>query len=830
MHRNKRLRQERELRGWSQERLAEAVGTTARTVHRWESGQAVPYPYYRERLCALFGKNAEELDLLPERDQEPAEEETREASPSPLPYPIGQAPNLFDPMIPMALTAEGFLIGRDSLLAQLMRRLGTGGSPALTAFYGLPGVGKTALAVALAAHPEMQRQFRDGILWVGLGTEPNVLGLLARWGTLLGVSAAQVGDVSRWEAWGMAVRTAIGTRRMLLIIDDAWKAEEALAFQVGGPDCAYLVTTRLPHVAFAFAGEGAVEVSHLSEADGLALLARFAPEIIRLEAQSASSLVHSVGSLPLALTLMGKYLRSQSFTRQPRRLYTAITQLNDTERRLQLSVPTSLLERSPSLPSGIPLSLYATIAVSDQQLSEQARRSLYALSVFPAKPNSFSEAMAVGVTGEAIDVLDELSDAGLLENSGPGRYMVHQTISDYAKRLLGTTTDVHERWITWSVAYAETHHTDYAQLDPEIPTLLAAFEAAYRLGKYPELIRGVCAVVPFLQARGLHPLARERLQQAYTVARSLGDSRSIITISCLLGKIAGILGATTQAEDYLQEGLALARQQDDPGQVCYLLSALAFLETFRGKPAQAKAYAQEGLAIARQLGSPKQIVDLLIWLGLAAYEQQDYALAGTCCQEAFPLARQINDREAICYLLAGVGWVATALGNYAQAEAYYQEGMEIAQQFQHSYCTCLLLTGQGWLAGKLGNYAQAEVTTQKALELARSISAYELIYRLLTSLGWLAETKGEYDKADAFYQEALLLAYQHEKPRLLCLILFHLGKLRLKQQQYEAASIFFQEMLKEIPDGSQDLVDRAQSGLAQITLAQSRRVDREERS
>ncbi|MGB8344731.1 MAG: helix-turn-helix transcriptional regulator [Ktedonobacteraceae bacterium] len=35
---NKKLIRQRELRGWSQEKLAEAIGTTAKIVGRWERG------------------------------------------------------------------------------------------------------------------------------------------------------------------------------------------------------------------------------------------------------------------------------------------------------------------------------------------------------------------------------------------------------------------------------------------------------------------------------------------------------------------------------------------------------------------------------------------------------------------------------------------------------------------------------------------------------------------------------------------------------------------------------------------------------------------------
>src|SRR5712664_2579036 len=61
---NRRLKQARELRGWSQAKVAEQIGTDATTVSRWERGMFFPTPYFRERLCALFEKNAEELGLL----------------------------------------------------------------------------------------------------------------------------------------------------------------------------------------------------------------------------------------------------------------------------------------------------------------------------------------------------------------------------------------------------------------------------------------------------------------------------------------------------------------------------------------------------------------------------------------------------------------------------------------------------------------------------------------------------------------------------------------------------------------------------------------------
>jgi transcriptional regulator with XRE-family HTH domain len=58
------LRRAREQKGWSQSRVAEALGVTTRTVSRWEQGQALPYPYYRQQLSLLFEKNEQQLGFV----------------------------------------------------------------------------------------------------------------------------------------------------------------------------------------------------------------------------------------------------------------------------------------------------------------------------------------------------------------------------------------------------------------------------------------------------------------------------------------------------------------------------------------------------------------------------------------------------------------------------------------------------------------------------------------------------------------------------------------------------------------------------------------------
>lgn len=58
----------------------------------------------------------------------------------------------------------------------------------MTAIDGLASVGKSTLAMALAYDQEVQAHFCDGILWVTLGQQPNLLSLLSAWVQALGTT------------------------------------------------------------------------------------------------------------------------------------------------------------------------------------------------------------------------------------------------------------------------------------------------------------------------------------------------------------------------------------------------------------------------------------------------------------------------------------------------------------------------------------------------------------------------------------------------------------------------------------------------------------------
>jgi tetratricopeptide (TPR) repeat protein/transcriptional regulator with XRE-family HTH domain len=829
-----KLIEARKQRKLSQQQVAERIGTTYVNVSRWERGITRPGPYFQHQLSRLFGRTEEELDLawsgdavstparpspagaIPAATTSPGESESAPVS-SPAPAaPAGEA--IYDSSIPLPPPVH--LVGRGDALAHLRARLRAGESVAMTALHGLPGVGKTTLAITLAHDAEMRAHFRDGILWAALGPHPDISSILSHWSLLLGVATSDSSGENDSEALAVQLHRAIGTRRMLLVIDDAWELEDALAFKVGGPECAHLVTTRFPGIAGAFAPDATSIIRELGEEESVALLHTLAPLVMKREPQKARELALAAGGLPLALTLLGNYLRLLSGGPE-RRVDAALARLSNAEERLHISEPRSPTERHTSLRRDTPLSLEAVIDVTCQQLKPPEKATLYALSVFPPKPGHFSEEAACFVANCEVDMLDVLIDTGLLEYTDASHYRLHQTIADYACAALQNDPVPYERLITYAMNLVEKHRKEYEILEPEYDTILAALESAHTSGKTKELMRCVYAFIPYLRSRGLYEQAEKQLQRAYDGATSLCDDDGKSQALLYFGEIAQKRGNFERANTYLQDGLLLARQIENPERISAMLADLGWITWKRGEYTRAESYLNEGLTLARQIDNSELICDILETLGYVAASRGEYHKSKEYMEKSLKLARDIGDREKECSLLINLGVTLGEQGEYVQAVISFKEALEIARRLGHREWIGFLLINLGGAADELGNYKQAEKYFEEGLEIARQIQQVELMGALLVNLGSVLQKQNNYVDAEKHFQRSLSLADQLGRPDLVSAILYEYGNLYLNLHQPDKAEISFHQIFATIPESgeSSNLIALAQFGMARVALA-----------
>jgi len=694
---------------------------------------------------------------------------------------------------------EKYFVGRDDLLRDLKERLFAGGILAASALTGLPGVGKTALAIALAYDCEVIGHFQDGVLWAGLGRQPDVLGLLSVWGAALGIPSAEIAHLTDIADRKQAIQAAIGMRRMLLVIDDAWQSEAALAFKLGSPNCAYLLTTRLHEVALNFTDEECViEVPELSAADGLTLLAWLAPRVLKVEPDEVQALVQAVGGLPLALILMGKYLQKETHTGPTRRLQRALERLRQREERLKIAQPQAPLERQPSLPADVPLSLMAAIGISDEALDEAPRRTLRALSVFPPKPNSFSEEAALAVSGAPADTLDTLSDSGLLEYIESDRYTLHQTIADYARANLADLTP-YERMAKFLNAVVQ--ELDQKLRGAEQSTALSStmleldnFRAAMDFAKEKQewkLLGELCvALSPFFHIHGLWPEGIERLRQAEEALRSLGDNALLAELLHRLGGLYQSQGDYSTARNLCTESLQIARELGDKLCIAHSLNNLGVIAENEGAYEEARQLHTESLQIASQLGDKSDIASSLGNLGLIALNQGAYEEAKQLYTESLKIARKLEDKWCIANSLNNLGVIAFNQEAYEEAKRLYTESLKITKELGEKRTIALLLNNLGLIELNQGAHEKARQLLTESLQITRELKHKWGIASSLNNLGDLARHQGTYHEARQLYTESLQIQRElGEKPGI-AESLHKFGKLAKAEEDSAQAVLF----------------------------------------
>ena len=465
------------------------------------------------------------------------------------------------------------MIGRDALLAELVVRLRAGEDIGV---HGLPGMGKTTLAAAIANAPDILRHFSDGVLWAGLGAAGDAFSALGAWLVALGTPQGELFYLKTNEARKQAAHAAIGLRRMLIVIDDAWATDVAVALRVGGPNCAHLFTSRFPQVADEAVGTS-TPLPALGDDDVARVLTQLAPVAAAQRPDSLRELEAFAGGLPLALTLIGHALRAAE-RGSPRRLETVLADLHTAEARLKLKlVDARLSERKAS-------TLREIIALSERVLDEPTCRALHALSVFPPKPNTFSEEAALAVAECTTDELDALVDNGLIEVIDR-RYSIHTVMRDYGQECLHDDRPrLYRRMAEHYINVVLRQPKPVELLDEDAANITTALDAVFSHELPMNIVNGIEAYLHLVyddmttsKVNGRLRAARQRKQQ---MLRSDDASDSFDHIVAWLN--IGRLYFARQA--YTQLMRVAAKTQHDLSQSQRLADDLRFLEQILAHP------------------------------------------------------------------------------------------------------------------------------------------------------------------------------------------------------------------------------------------------------
>lgn len=717
------------------------------------------------------------------------------------------------------------IVGRDELMARLHTQLLAGNNIALSAINGLPGVGKTTLATLLAHDPTIRTQFPDGVLWVGLGRDPDVFQLLGQWGEAIGITGQELTKLGAIRLRTNAIHNSIKQKQMLIVLDDVWENEAVRPFQLGGSNSIHVLTTRQPPIATQFAGDNMIQVSELNEQFAFELLQHLAPRVVAHEPASVRQLIRLSGGLPLALVLIGNHLRVRTATGPTRRIRAAVNELLSAENIFSLTRQQSLLNHDlhPSLPASTPISLPTIIQASDNALTSPANQALRKLALFPPKPNSFSEEAALFVIDATTEALDELCDHGLLEIQQQDRYTLHQTIHDYAQQHATENTH-HERFVTFYQQLAADHAGNLSQLGDEIDNIVAALSIADSLNR-PALLWGIVhATYAFFEERGDLSLIEHYLT---SLAATNLPSKNLSEIYLRLGQIAFWQGEYDRATNTWQQGLDLARAVNATGTMLTLLSNLSTVAGQQQKTDDAARYLDEASILARTSRNWHELCRAQANRGRLEMMRDQYAEAQPFLSTALTIALENKITQLVTPLHNMLGMVARQIGSLDVALHHYQAGLELARQHRMTARILDQLLNLGELLNDLQRFDESIAYLEEGVTLARKLDKAWLEAHMLMDLGLAAIGKQQVALAQHYLREAYSKADSANDLRLQAQILAHWGHVDLLAGELASAEKRLTDCLNTVPKigRSVHIEGMAQFGLAKLALATGKSAD-----
>ena len=668
----------------------------------------------------------------------------------------------------------------DQITAAVAGAAGPGGVVTVGAIDGMPGVGKTALAVHVAH--VLSGRFPDRQLFIDLhahtpGREP-----LAAEDALAGLLAA-AGVDPRFVPGDLDGRAAMWRDRMagqraLLVLDNADSSAQVGPLLPGGGECVVLVTSRR-HLGDLPGAVVPVLLDVLSAARAEEMFTRLAPRAAA-DPAGVAEVARLAGFLPLAVSLLARvYARHPSWT------------LADLAAETRASMLTLAAEKD---------SVAAAFEVSYRHLGLARRQFFDLLGLHPGITiDSYAAAALAGVgPDEAGRLLDSLHGEGLLTETGYRRYGMHDLLRRYARdhaaadpdrdQALGRLLDYYQH--TAALAQERLarqtspgpHPAAPAALDTapalenaiqalawartERDSLLACLDHVTRVGQHARVIALAGGLAELLYRDGPWTEAITRHAIAVQSARHLSDRLGQASALSYLGEVRRMTGDYLGAAGHLEQALAIYRDLGKIGSARPTPSAaLADVRRMTSDCLAAAGDLEQALAIYRDISDRLGQAYALRGLGDVRRLTSDYLGAAGDLGEALAIYRDLGSRLGQANALNNLGNVRRMTGDYLGAAGDLEQSLAIYREIGDRLGQAGALSNLGEVRRMADDYLGAAGDLEQSLAIYREIGSRLGQANALSYLGEVRRLTGDYLGA-AGDQEQSLAIYRDLGSRL----------------------------------------------------------------
>jgi DNA-binding SARP family transcriptional activator len=623
----------------------------------------------------------------------------------------------------------GWFTGREQELAQLSAAAETG--PAgICMINGMPGVGKTALAVH-AAHL-LNDRFPDGQLFVDLhahtpGQEPADPGeVLTRLLTAAGADARflPADTPGRADLW----RDRMAGRRALLILDNAATSAQVTPLLPGGRGCLVLVTSRR-HLGDLPGRAVPVLVEALPPAPAAEMFRRLATRAAAGPSDAeVAEIARLSGYLPLAISLLARvYARHPSWT------------MADLVAETQASLLTLAAEHD---------SVAAAFEVSYRYLDRPRQQFFDYLGLqLGTAIDAWAAAALAGIPlDEAAAHLDALHGEGLLNETSYHRYVMHDLIRRYTRGHAAARPDqALDRLLDYYQHGAATAEARLARQTPDPPVPLHPARPPAAL---PDL-------ADYTRALAWSRDERANLTACLDYAASTRQDTRVIGLTAAVTALMQRDGPWDEAlARHAAAAQAARRLSDQPGEA-NALTHLAVARRLTGDYRGAGLDLAAALGIYRRCGHRLGQANALSSLGAVRAMSGDYPGGARALREALDIYRDVGDQAGQAYALHYLGVVRRQTADYSGAVQALQEALGMFRDAADPLGCASSLTELASVWRRTGAYPSAVQALQEALGISRATGDRLGQGDVLSDLGDVRRQTGDYPGAVQALHEAL---------------------------------------------------------------------------
>ena len=314
---------------------------------------------------------------------------------------------------------------------------------------------------------------------------------------------------------------------------------------------------------------------------------------------------------------------------------------------------------------------------------------------------------------------------------------------------------------------------------------------------------------------GNYLTAKERVWEAYLVAKSNGNKKRLAGTLATLGRISRILGDNGQATTYLESSLKYAEELEDRGYQADALLELGVIYRMTGMYAQAFDASFRALDIfekSEKSDDKLQLEAVRKNIATLYAEQGDYQKMEEQLSQSWQLAKQLDDKPGMVGILQILGIANREQGHIDKALVNLKESLALAEETKLPGLIVYSQLPLGSIYQLKGDYEKASDLYNRSLVTAQEIGDKHLVAGTLLQMGDWYLSKGDYSKAVEFAGRAGAVADEVTLPEISYLAKTIKGKAQFAIKQFDLAqkslldSISIIEQLRsQVSGGEQDL-------------------------